>query len=95
MTIERDEYTAKMKHELDALNAKIDALQAKAHEAKEDARDAYLAKVKAARHQSALARAKLAEMREASTDSWAHMVVEMEKLRDAFKHSFNYFKSQI
>ncbi len=95
MTTRRDEYTAKMKHELDALNARIDGLQFKAHEAREDAREAYQEKVKAARQQSALATAKLAEMREASTDSWDHMVGEMDKLRDAFKHSFNYFKSQI
>jgi len=33
---------------------------------------------------------------QASTETaWDSMVVEMDKVRDAFVHSFSYFKSQI
>ena len=45
--------------------------------------------------QSDLAKAKLEEMQTASEDAWDTMVAEMEKVRDAFVHSFHYFKSQV
>ena len=45
--------------------------------------------------QSKLAVAKLDEIQAAGEDKWESMVTEMEKVRDAFKHSFNYFKSQL
>ena len=95
MKTKRDEYTAKMKAQLDELNSNIDALQAKAHEAKEDAREKYHAEVAKLRKQSAVAVAKLEELKLASEDSWHKMVAEMEKVRDAIKHSYNYFKSQL
>lgn len=47
------------------------------------------------RQQSDLAVAKLEELKAAGEDSWEKMVAEMEKIRDAFIHSFSYFKSQV
>lgn len=91
----RDEYTKKMKQQLDDLNAKIDQLEAKTQEAKADARDTYKAETAKLRHQSKLAVAKYEEMKAASEDSWDKMVAEMEKISDAFVHSFRYFKSQV
>ncbi|MBA3592440.1 MAG: hypothetical protein M3Q12_05370 [Pseudomonadota bacterium] len=91
----REEYTQKLKSELDTLNAKMDALEAKTQEAKADAREAYKAEVAKLRHQSRLAVAKYEELKAASEDTWDKMVAETEKIRDAFVHSFNYFKSQI
>ena len=41
------------------------------------------------------AKAKLAELKAASEATWENMVTEMEKIRDAFSHSFSYFKSQL
>ena len=38
---------------------------------------------------------KLDELKAAGEDSWDALVAEMEKIRDAFVHSFKYFKSQI
>ena len=95
MPTKRSEYTAKMKRELDALNAKMDALQAKAGEAKAEVQQKYKSEMSKLRHQSQLARAKLDEISAAGEDGWDKMVAEMEKLRDAFAHSFRYFKSQI
>ena len=95
MSAKRDEYTAKMKLQLDELNNRIDAIEAKAHEAKEDAQKMYHAEVAKLRQQSKLAIAKLGELRATGEDSWAKMVAEMDKIRDAFIHSFKYFKSQI
>ena len=91
----RDEYTAKMKLQLEELNAKMDLLEAKAKEARDEAREKYKAEMAKLRHQSALAQAKLLEFTAAGEDSWEKMVAEMDKVREAFVHSFSYFKSQI
>lgn len=91
----RDVYIAKMKLQLDELDTKMDTLEAKARDAKADAREKYRAEMVKLRHQSTLAKGKLAEMKAASEDAWETMVAEMEKIRDAFTHSFSYFKSQL
>lgn len=88
-------YIAKMKLQLDELNVKMNELDAKAQEAKADVRDKYKEEMKKLRHQSKLAVAKLEEIKAAGESSWEAMVAEMEKMRDAFIHSFHYFKSQI
>jgi uncharacterized coiled-coil DUF342 family protein len=84
-----------MKLQLDELNAKMAELEAKAKEAKEDARDKYNEELGKLRHQSKLAVAKLDELKASGEDKWEAMVAETEKIRDAFVHSFNYFKSQL
>lgn len=91
----RDVYIEKMKLQLDELNAKMSRVELKAKEAKKDARDKYKEELGKLRAQSKLAVAKLDEIKTAGEDSWEAMVTEMEKVRDAFKHSFNYFKSQL
>jgi hypothetical protein len=91
----RDAYIAKMKLQLDELNVKMAELEAKAQEVKADVRDKYREEIKKLRHQSKLAVAKLDEIKAASESSWEALVAEMEKIRDAFTHSFHYFKSQI
>ncbi len=91
----RDEYIAKMKLQLDELDAKMDSLEAKAEDAKDDAIAKYKQEMADLRHQSKLAKGKLEEMKAATEDGWETMVAEMEKIRDAFKHSFSYFKSQL
>jgi len=91
----RDKYVEKMKAELDELNAKMTRVEAKATEAKADARDKYKEEMGKLQHQSKLATAKLEEIRLAGEGTWDKMTSEMEKMRDAFTHSFNYFKSQI
>lgn len=91
----RDAYIAKMKLQLDELNTKMGNVEAKAREAKEDARDKYKEEMGKLRAQSQLAVVKLDELKAAGEDGWDKMVAEMEKVRDAFTHSFNYFKSQV
>jgi len=91
----RDEYVQKMKSQLDALNATANEVEAKAKDAKQEARAKYREEVARLRHQSKVATAKLEELKSAGEDSWEAMVAEMDKLRDAFVHSFHYFKSQI
>lgn len=91
----RDEYTAKMKLQLDEFNTTIDNLEAKVIEAKQDARAAYSAEVAKLRAQSQSAVTKFEEMKASGEESWDKMVAEMNKISDAFVHSFSYFKSQI
>lgn len=91
----REEYTAKIKAQLDDWNLQIDELSAKAKEAKADARETYKAEMDKLREQSKLARAKYEELKDIGEDKWDKAVAEMEKISDAVVHSFNYFKSQI
>lgn len=91
----RDDYIAATKLQLDELNASMSKLEARAQEVKEDARDKYHEEMRKLRHQSKLAVAKFDEMKAAGEDKWEAMVTEMEKVRDAFTHSFHYFKSQL
>jgi len=73
----------------------MNKLEAKANEAKQDARDAYKAEMVKLRAQSKQAMNKFEEFKDAGDDAWDKSVAEMEKYRDAFAHSFNYFKSQV
>ena len=91
----RDAYIEKMKQQLDELNTKMGELEAKAQDAKDDARAKYKEEMRNLEKQSKQAVAKLEEIKAAGEDKWESMVTEMEKVRDAFKHSFNYFKSQL
>ena len=74
---------------------KMDKLEAKATDAKEDVRAKYKEEITKLRQQSKLAKGKFEELKAASEDKWEAMVTEMEKIRDAFTHAFNYFKSQL
>jgi len=91
----RDAYVEKMKEHIDNLNENMKVLEAKAEEAQKDVRDKYDAQMLKLHAQSKLAVAKLDEMKAAGADTWETMVAEMEKVRDAFVHSFSYFKSQL
>lgn len=91
----RDDYIATTKLQLDELNVSMAKLEARAQEVKEDARDKYHDEMRKLRHQSKLAVARFDEMKAAGEDKWESMVTEMEKVRDAFTHSFHYFKSQL
>ncbi len=91
----KDTYIAKMKLQLDELDAKMNALEVKAKDAKESAHEKYVEEMAKLRKQSTVAKAKFDDMVDAGEDKWDNMVAEMDKVRDAFVHSFNYFKSQL
>lgn len=92
---QRDDYIQKMKSQLDGLNSTMDDVAAKVNDAKQEARARYRDEVTGLRHQSKVAADKLEELKAAGADRWESMVGEMDKMRDALVHSFNYFKSQI
>lgn len=91
----KDVYIAKMKTQLDELNIRMEQLGDKAIEAQEAARATYRKDLAKLHQQSDEAKAKMEELTAAGEDRWDAMVTEMEKVRDAFVHSFSYFKSQV
>ncbi len=91
----REAYINKIKVQLDELDAKMDTLEAKAADAKDTAHEKYVAEMAKLRQQSKVTKAKFDDLIASGEDKWDDMVVEMEKVRDAFVHSFNYFKSQL
>jgi len=91
----RDIYITKMKLQLDELNLQMGKLEARSQEAREDLRDKYKAEMAKLHAQSEAAKTKLADMQASSESAWNDMVTEMDKVRDAFVHSFSYFKSQL
>jgi predicted nucleic acid-binding Zn-ribbon protein len=91
----RDAYIEKMKTQLDELNARMERLGNTAAEAQASMRASYQKDMDQLREQSAHARAKMEELKSVGEDRWDAMVTEMEKVRDAFVHSFSYFKSQV
>lgn len=84
----RAEYIEKMETQLDKLNKKMLGLETSAQEAKEEARQKYKEEMTLLRQKSKVAAAKLEEIKASSVDSWEHMVTDMEKMHDAFTHSF-------
>lgn len=91
----RDVYITKMKLQLDELNLQMAKLEARAQEAREDVQATYKEEMKKLHKQSKLALSKLEELQASGENTWDAMVTEMEKIRDAFTHSFSYFKSQV
>jgi predicted nucleic acid-binding Zn-ribbon protein len=90
----RDQYVAKIKSQIDDMNAQLDKLAAKSKSAKKEMQAKYKQEMADLRAQSSKASAKLDELKNAGDDAWESMVAEMDKIGDAFKHSYNYFKSQ-
>jgi predicted nucleic acid-binding Zn-ribbon protein len=85
---QRVDYIEKMELQLEKLNKKMAGLEASAQEAKEEARQKYKDEMSKLRQQSKAAVAKLEELKTASVDSWENLVTDMEKMHDAFTHSF-------
>ena len=84
----RAEYIAKMELQLDKLNKKMSSLETSAQEAKEEARQKFKDEMSKLRQQSKVAVSKLEELKASTEDSWESMVTDMEKMHDAFTHSF-------
>jgi len=93
--ISREAYIEKMKTQLDELNVRMEHLSNQAADAQASVRATYEKDMAELRAQSAHAKAKMEELKSAGEDRWDAMVAEMEKVRDAFVHSFSYFKSQL
>ena len=94
MSTVREDYVTKVKIQIDELNASVEVLEARMQEAKAEVRANYRAELAKLRHQSELISTQLAQIKTSGEASWDGLVQEMDKVRDAFKHSLNYLKSQ-
>jgi predicted nucleic acid-binding Zn-ribbon protein len=94
-TSKRDQYVASMKSQLDDMNEQLDKLEAKSKGTRKELTDKYKQEIADLRAKSDRAIAKLDELKQAGEESWHDMVTEMEKIGNAFKHSYKYFKSQL
>jgi TolA-binding protein len=91
--MQQAEYVAQMQAQLDKLNGKMNSLEEEAQEAKDEARLKYKEEMGKLREQSKVAVAKLEELKTSGEDKWETMVTDMEKMHDAFTHSFfSFFK---
>lgn len=88
MSMERDAYVEKFEAELDQLNARIDAIEAKAKKAKADARIKHEKELDQLRAQRDAARSKLDDLRSASGDAW-------HELKGGFERSWNEFSDSV
>lgn len=91
----RDIYVAKLKLQLDELNASIGQLEAQAQAAKKEWHANYKEQIAGLQKQSDQAAVRIEEIKTATENSWEALVTEMDKTRDALVHSFHYFKSQL
>jgi alkylated DNA nucleotide flippase Atl1 len=94
MSTVREDYAAKVKLQLDELNAAVDVLDVRMHEAKAEVRASYRAELAKLRHQSEQVGTQLAQISTSGETPWSRMVQDMDKMRDAFLQSLNFFKSQ-
>ena len=91
----RDEVIAKLKDQLDLLNAKLAELEAKADETSGDAKAEYEKQVRHLNEMAQPAKDKFAELMDAGEGQWDRASAEADKYYKALRQSFNYFKSQV
>jgi RNA-splicing ligase RtcB len=89
----KDEYIATMKAQLDEWGAQIDALEAKADEIRQDARENYEEQLSALRIKRMEGEQNLKEMRLASETAWADLKAETENVRMAFMDAARAFQA--
>lgn len=81
-------YEEKFKAQLDELNAKIDVLKAKANQAEAGLTADYYETIEDLQEKKSAAKAKLAEIGEASDDAW-------EDLKEGFESSWSNFAASV
>jgi hypothetical protein len=94
MSTVREDYCAKVKIQLDALNAKVDALEVHLQEINEEVQISCRVELHQLRQQSEMMSTQLAQIQTSGDASWNKMVQDMDGLRDAFMQSLNDFKSK-
>jgi uncharacterized coiled-coil DUF342 family protein len=94
MSTVREDYCAKVKIQLDALNAKVDALEVHLQEINEEVQISCRVELHQLRQQSEMMSTQLAQIQTSGDASWNKMVQDMDELRDAFMQSLNDFKSK-
>ena len=95
MSTQRDEFINKLKAQIDELNAQMSEFESKAEVVGDQAVSEFDAQMDKLREQAKEMQLKMGELQASSEDTWDRMLEETRKVRDAFIHSVNYFKSQM
>lgn len=90
----RDAYLEKAKAQLDEWNADLDKLEARAREAKADAKIKYDEQITAVRERRDNANQKFAEIQSASEDAWENLKQGAEDAWSSLKEAITKAKSQ-
>lgn len=91
----REDYSARIKTQLDEFNAQIDELEEKIKDAKEEARATYRIELAKLRLQSDQVAGTLEKVRAETYSNWDDMVHEVDKVRNAFSHAIKDFKAHL
>ena len=91
----RDEYVAKLKQTVDEFNEKIAELEAKANHAQAESKAEIEKQIASLKEHAKPLTDKLDHWKEESEEKMGEYLKEAKKIRDAFVHSYNYFKSQL
>ncbi|MEB0138511.1 MULTISPECIES: hypothetical protein [unclassified Undibacterium] len=92
---QREEYILKMQKQLTALNTMLSQFEHQAEEKTTAAHAKYLKEKHHLEEQSKNIQKNLAEMRDATEESWKKMLSSTEKLHLALVNSLQYFKAQL
>ena len=91
----RDDVIRTLKTQLDEVNGHLEELEKKAKTGQQKLGQKYDEQVAELQASSRVFKKKLDDLRAAGDDKWEAVAAEAEKIRKAFVHSFNYFKSQL
>ena len=91
----RDEYATKLKETVDEFNEIIAELEVKAGQAQAEVKAEIEKQIASLKEQAKPLTDKLDQWKEESEEKMDEYLKEAKKIRDAFLHSFNYFKSQL
>jgi DNA anti-recombination protein RmuC len=91
----RDEFVNNLKEQIDRLNSQIDDLEARAEKASGDAKRVYEERMAQLREMARPIEDLLNRVRESGEKRWEQLEADAEKTYKAFKHSYNYFMSQM
>lgn len=94
MSRARDEYTAKVKQQLDEFNRRMDALEGKADAVRAELRESYRQELVKLHQHAELAADTFQQVRAAGSASWNRLVEEMDRAGDAFSDALERFKSK-
>lgn len=90
----KDEYVRKMHSKLDHWNAEIDALVAKADQAKAETRGEYHKQIEALRNKRDQAKGKMDELQHAGEGAWEDMKAGVEMAWDAVSEALSSARSR-
>jgi len=94
MKKKKDDYVAKMKSQVEKVNAEIDNLEKKSEKASSDIKAEYQDQLKKARAAQKKLQKNMDELGKASEETWENIKDEVEHAWKALTSSANYFKSQ-